>query len=71
MVYVCQTTNNLILSAYADDVIVVISRQSDIQVLLSLLKGLVHPKNENYVINDSPSCRSKLMFIFGTQFKIF
>ncbi len=32
--------NNLILSAYADDVIVMISRQSDIQVLLDYLERL-------------------------------
>ncbi len=32
------------------------------------------PKNENYVINYSPWCRSKpirILFIFGTQIKIF
>jgi len=37
-------------------------------------KGLVHPKNENSVINYSPSCHStpvRPLFIFGTQIKIF
>ncbi len=39
-----------------------------------IIKGLVHPQNENYVINYSPSCRSKPVrpsFIFRTQIKIF
>ncbi len=37
-------------------------------------KGIVHPKNENSIINYSPSCRSKPirhLFIFTTQIKIF
>ncbi len=37
-------------------------------------KGIVHPKNENSVINYSPSCRSRHVrpsFIFRTQFKMF
>ncbi len=40
---------------------------------LYILKGLF-PKNENYVINYSPSCPSKPVrpsFIFRTQIKIF
>ncbi len=40
----------------------------------TVLNWIVHPKNENYVINYSPSCRSKpvtRLFLFGTQIKIF
>ncbi len=39
-----------------------------------VIKGIVHPKNENDVINYLPSCRSKPVrpsFIFWTQIKIF
>ncbi len=43
-----------------------------------MVKGIVHPKNINYVINYSPSCRFKHvssyfqpLFIFGAQIKIF
>ncbi len=39
-----------------------------------IIKGLVHPQNENSVINYSTSCRSKPArpsFIFRTQIKIF
>jgi len=34
-----------------------------------MLKGLF-TKRENSVIDYSPSCRSKLSFIFGTQVKL-
>ena len=33
-----------------------------------MFKGIIHPKNENSVINNSPSCCSKplrLPFLFG------
>jgi len=41
------------------------------EVQLKLLKGIVHPTNEHYVIIYSPSNCSKVSFFCWTQKKIF
>ncbi|KAG1952053.1 GDP-fucose protein O-fucosyltransferase [Pimephales promelas] len=41
-----------------------LKKKSKTSIMYQACKGLFHPKNNNYVINDSPSCCP----IFGTQF---